>query len=44
MILVSVSGTARYKGHELKLFFHNFTLKAFDSKWKIISDCYRFAE
>lgn len=44
MILVSVSGSARYKGHVVKLFFQNFMLKAFESKWKIVSDVYRFAE
>jgi hypothetical protein len=44
MILISVSGSVKYKGHEVKLFYENFMLKAFESKWKIVSDCYRFAE
>jgi hypothetical protein len=44
MILISVSGSVKYKGHGLKLFYQNFMLKAFDAKWKIVSDCYRFAE
>ncbi|RNA42263.1 NTF2-related export [Brachionus plicatilis] len=44
MILVSVSGSVKYKGHEPKLFYQNFILKAIETKWKIASDCYRFAE
>lgn len=44
MMLVSVSGSVRYKGHGIKLFYENFMLKTFDTKWKIVSDCYRFAE
>jgi hypothetical protein len=44
MILVSVSGSVKYKAHPIKLFYQNFMLKLFDKKWKIISDCYRFAE
>lgn len=45
MILVSVSGSAQYKGHSgWKLFYESFMLKAFGDKWKIVSDCYRFAE
>jgi hypothetical protein len=44
MILVSVSGSVRYKGQSVKLFYQNFILRAFESKWKIVSDVYRFAE
>ena len=44
MILISVSGSVKCKGYDYKLFFENFMLKAFESKWKIVSDCYRFAE
>lgn len=45
MILVSVSGSVRCKGHAgWKLFYESFMLKAFDAKWKIVTDCYRFAE
>lgn len=45
MILVSVSGSVKYKNHSgVKLFYESFMLKAFDTKWKIVSDCYRFAE
>jgi NTF2-related export protein 1/2 len=44
MMLISVSGTCRYTGHDSKLFFQNFMLAAIDDKWKIISDSFRFAE
>ena len=44
MILITSSGSVKYRGHPLKLFYQNFMLKAYESKWKIISDCYRFAE
>jgi hypothetical protein len=44
MILISVSGSVKFKGHQLKLFYENFMLGLFESKWKIVSDCYRFAE
>jgi len=44
MILITVSGSVRYRGNGIKLFYQSFMLAAFESKWKIVSDNYRFAE
>jgi hypothetical protein len=44
MILINVSGSCKYQTYETKLYYQTFILAVIDSKWKIISDSYRFAE